>query len=201
MNEFRRRVLIPLLVPVVAIGVILFAVLDFSRALLALAGAGATIVAGVTAVAVLIGATRLSLRSGPRSAGGLALMAGVALVLVAVGLLAQARLDEEQSEAARATPARTQAGPADVTVVAFDIGFRQRALTARAGSLRIAYVDEGRLVHTLVFQGVPRFGRLEVGGLGDRVVGEADFAPGTYVFYCDIPGHRQAGMEGVLTVS
>jgi len=28
----------------------------------------------------------------------------------------------------------------------------------------------------------------------------ADLAPGKYVFYCTVPGHRQAGMQGTLTV-
>ena len=29
----------------------------------------------------------------------------------------------------------------------------------------------------------------------------ADLKPGTYTFYCPVPGHKAAGMKGTLTVN
>jgi uncharacterized cupredoxin-like copper-binding protein len=56
-------------------------------------------------------------------------------------------------------------------------------------------------LHTLVFDNgkLPGF-RLEAGsGKSDQL--KADLKPGKYTFFCDIPGHREAGMEGTLTVT
>ena len=35
---------------------------------------------------------------------------------------------------------------------------------------------------------------------GGESVASADLKPGEYQFYCGVPGHRAAGMEGELTV-
>ena len=55
--------------------------------------------------------------------------------------------------------------------------------------------------HTLVFDNgkVPGF-KLEAGsGRSDEL--KVDLKPGKYTIFCDIPGHREAGMEGTITVT
>jgi uncharacterized cupredoxin-like copper-binding protein len=99
----------------------------------------------------------------------------------------------------------TTAAPvaADVTVHAADIGFPEKDFTATAGSVTIAYInDPGVTAHTLVIDGVDKGDFfLEISGAGDQDSGTVDLSAQAYTIYCDIPGHRAAGMEGTLTVT
>ncbi|HEY2812457.1 MAG TPA: plastocyanin/azurin family copper-binding protein [Acidimicrobiales bacterium] len=90
---------------------------------------------------------------------------------------------------------------ADVTVHAKDtLKFDKGEYTAKAGPLKLGYLDDGSLQHTLLIDGQSGF-KLSVSGKGQSQVGEVTLAPGTYQIYCDIPGHRAAGMQANLVVS
>lgn len=92
------------------------------------------------------------------------------------------------------------AGSADVAVVAEDIGFDADTYEASAGTVSFRYENDGSIVHTLKIEAVDGFG-LEVASGGDVDQGSVDLDPGTYTIFCDVPGHRSAGMEAELTVS
>ena len=103
----------------------------------------------------------------------------------------------------RATPAtrsRRARRSRRITIDAGNFYFKPDAIDAVAGINTIKLVGDGGL-HTLVFDDgkVPGF-QLEVVGDGDTSAKKVDLKPGKYVFYCDIPNHRQQGMEGTITV-
>jgi plastocyanin len=88
---------------------------------------------------------------------------------------------------------------ADVIVVADDLAYVDPPTELPAGERRVALVNQGRAPHDLSFEG--DLGTvLEVSGRGDAI-GTVVLHPGTYVVYCDIAGHRDAGMEFRLTVT
>jgi plastocyanin len=93
-------------------------------------------------------------------------------------------------------------GPAQTTVdiKGGNFFFDPKDPQAPAGVDAIKLTSEGGQ-HTLVFDGgkVPGF-KLQANS-GESAQLKVNLKPGKYTFFCDIPGHRAAGMEGTLTVT
>lgn len=112
--------------------------------------------------------------------------------------------DESDEPAAEATTEDTGGGGGGETIMlAADPGgalaFDQTELTAAAGEVTIELTNESGIPHNV-----------EVEGNGVEEVSETitegstsltlTLEPGEYEFYCAVPGHREGGMEGTLTV-
>lgn len=91
-------------------------------------------------------------------------------------------------------------GNGGVEVVARDIELGESEYDTTAGDVQLHYVNEGSIAHTLLIEDVDGF-KLEVTGNGDEDQGSVELEAGTYTLYCDVPGHREAGMEATLQVS
>jgi plastocyanin len=107
-----------------------------------------------------------------------------------------------EAEAAKGEAEGSQQGTtlkleASKTALAYDT----TELTAKAGKVTIDFTNPAAIEHNVVIEGEE--GK-ELASFDPITEGEesetADLKPGTYTFYCSVPGHRQAGMEGTLTV-
>jgi plastocyanin len=123
--------------------------------------------------------------------------------LVAVALLA-AGCGGDGDENAEGTTTTTPSAEATTLQLAADPGgalaFDKDTLDAPAGTVTIELTNDSSVPHNVEVEGNG------VEEESDTVTGEStsltvDLEPGTYDFYCAVPGHREAGMEGTLTVS
>ena len=74
--------------------------------------------------------------------------------------------------------------------------------TAKAGKVRITFTNASTLPHNVVLQTASgtTVGRTPTFSGGGTKVFSATLKRGRYTYFCSVPGHRQAGMEGKLTV-
>ena len=74
------------------------------------------------------------------------------------------------------------------------------AAEAPAGSLEIDSENKSSIDHNIAVEGngVNEEGEVVKNGGVSKVT--ADLKPGEYTFFCSVPGHREGGMEGKLTV-
>jgi plastocyanin len=83
------------------------------------------------------------------------------------------------------------------------LAYTKKTLAAKAGTVKFAFTNKSPESHNFTIQK----------GTNGAIVGatptfdggtktlSVKLAPGTYTFFCSVPGHRMAGMVGTLTVS
>ena len=74
-------------------------------------------------------------------------------------------------------------------------------LTAKAGKVSITFTNMASLSHnlTVASSSGAQVGATETFQGGSKTLA-LNLTAGTYKFFCTVPGHRAAGMEGTLTV-
>ena len=97
------------------------------------------------------------------------------------------------------------AAPASSLKLAADptglLRYDTKQLSAKAGRVTITFTNAASLEHNVtIAQGSAQLGATPTFGGGTRTL-TLNLKPGTYTFYCSVPGHRQSGMEGTLHVS
>lgn len=73
--------------------------------------------------------------------------------------------------------------------------------TAKAGKVTVDFKNPQGLTHDVAIEDEAgeTVGQTELIGEGETST-TVNLKPGTYHYYCTVPGHREAGMEGTLTV-
>jgi uncharacterized cupredoxin-like copper-binding protein len=99
------------------------------------------------------------------------------------------------SSPAAATTLKLAANPAG------QLAYTTKQLGAKAGKVTIDFSNSSPVEHDVaIAQGSAVAGQTPVFTGGSKTL-TVTLKPGKYSFYCTVPGHRAAGMEGTLTVS
>jgi uncharacterized cupredoxin-like copper-binding protein len=78
--------------------------------------------------------------------------------------------------------------------------YTTKNLSAKAGPVTISLANMSPLPHNMtIAQGTKVLGATPTFQGGTKTL-SLNLKPGAYVFYCSVPGHRTAGMEGKLDV-
>jgi plastocyanin len=140
----------------------------------------------------------------------------LALIIASLALVACGGSDSSTSSSAEATTTEGEAGggaeaeggtAGTAAAIAFEadpsgeLAFEEKSATAKAGKDTIDFTNQSSVPHNVTIE--DSSGK-EVGATETLAEGASaatvDLKPGTYTFYCSVPGHREAGMEGKLVV-
>src|SRR3954447_10204499 len=103
-----------------------------------------------------------------------------------------------------ATATATASGVSTTLKLAADksaLKFDKTSLTAPAGKVTIVMSNPSMLSHNIAIEGNGLDTAGQVVGNGGTSTVTANLKPGKYTFFCAVDGHRQAGMQGTLTIT
>jgi plastocyanin len=82
-----------------------------------------------------------------------------------------------------------------------ELAYTTEQMTAKPGEVTVEFDNPQALDHNVALENSKgeEIARTEAIADGSETT-TADLKPGTYHYFCTIPGHREAGMEGILTV-
>ena len=103
--------------------------------------------------------------------------------------------------AAKKQPATSSAGTVSLSPKGDQLMFDTNALNAKAGKVTVDFTNDSALSHNVVLIDSANkiLGQTPTFDGGSKSF-NVTLKPGTYTYYCSVPGHRQAGMQGTLTV-
>lgn len=130
----------------------------------------------------------------------------LALLLASVALVACGSSDDGSTTESNA--ATTGGGSAEGTALDVEadpggqLAYTTDKLSTKAGTVTIDFKNPQALMHDVAIE--DSSGK-ELGGT-DLIAESStstvveNLKPGSYTFFCTVPGHREAGMEGILAV-
>jgi plastocyanin len=129
--------------------------------------------------------------------------------LAALGIAACGGDDDDDGGETAAAPATTATAPAgggstvDIsTPPGSDLAYDQKDVSAKAGNVTINFDNQQAQEHDVK---VEDSGGMELGGTdlisSSTATATVNLQAGSYTFFCSVPGHREAGMEGTLTAN
>jgi hypothetical protein len=188
------RVLFPLLIIAVSGLVIVTIILNISRIFLSEPGNQAIALCSAIATVGFLSAIWAGYQSRLPTSQSYALLSFIGLLVIIAGW---ALIDAAEHHGGEEGPVVASAIEADSFNFGFDI-IGEAVTNAEAPAIEVSLVSR-QGSHTFVFEGYEDVLHLAA-DTSSGSTGSIELPPGTYTYYCDIPGHRQNGMEGVLEV-
>lgn len=89
----------------------------------------------------------------------------------------------------------------EIEVMGSDFKFNPAQISLKSGEkVKVVFKNTGEARHDFVIEGLNARTKIIAPGTSDTVEFTVPYT-GTYTFYCSVPGHREAGMEGKLVTN